>query len=245
MHVDCADQFPPKAAHVDRLDGRVLVQLVLESVIEVFRIRRPEVWISHERKRNLRREECSRETSCPEWEWVRQSDWRKRVRQEVRRGCHIRWLKVQVENVSKGRLSAELQVERAVFEVVKNSAAAAHDQLAIAEHVPGKSNARSKVIVIRVNERAVRRPRITGIQNSWRRIRKYRGLGIRTKETKDVVVDIVLRAVVLIPHAEVQRQSWSHLNRVLSVVVLRRCPDGVDRVRKLEEVSGEASHKIS
>src|SRR6516225_2769404 len=65
--------------------------------------------------------------------------------------------------VSKGRLSTKLEIQGAIFDVIENAKPTAHHQLPISQHVPSEAKAGSKVIVIGIDDSAIRRTRVLGV----------------------------------------------------------------------------------
>src|ERR1700733_14579467 len=81
-----------------------------------------------------------------------------------------------VRHVSKWWLSSKLQVKRAVFDIVENSEAASHYQLATAQRVPGKTKSRSEVIAVGINQSTIRGSGVASVQEVGRSGREKRGL---------------------------------------------------------------------
>src|SRR4029077_6167163 len=131
-----------------------------------------------------------------------------------------------IQNPSKGGLSAELEIQRAILNVVKDAKPAAHDELRVPEHIPGKAGTRGEVVSIGKDQRIIRRSRVAGIQNVRRGIREDLGLSAR-EETQDVVVDVPLRSVVFVPQPQVQGQPGKNFPGVLAVKTERTSADPV------------------
>src|SRR6476469_6761981 len=112
-----------------------------------------------------------------------------------RRDPGIVWKIVGV--IAKRRLSSELQIQSAIFNVVEDSASASHYQLAVSEHVPRETKPRSKVVPIGRNQPSIGSARITGIQKPGRRLRESGGL-LSRREAYDFIVRIELRRVVFV-----------------------------------------------
>src|ERR1700722_5073624 len=58
-----------------------------------------------------------------------------------------------VGHLAERRLSSELKVERAVFQVIENAGSAAHHQFGISEHVPREAQTRSEIVVVGIHQR--------------------------------------------------------------------------------------------
>src|ERR1700740_1502488 len=108
------------------------------------------------------------------WEYVGRAEGPKRIGNRITGGTCIAISAVKfVGYSSKRRQPAKLQVERPVFDVVKDSEAAAHHNLAAAKHIPGESEARGKIIVVGIDESTIGSAGIAWVQNSQGRIWKY------------------------------------------------------------------------
>ena len=65
----------------------------------------------------------------------------------------------------------QLEVQRAVFNVVEHAETAAHDDFGVAEHVPGEAEPRREVRVVGIDQRAVRKSRVVrGKGYCWGRL---------------------------------------------------------------------------
>ena len=92
------------------------------------------------------------------------------------RNCRGREAWIVVRDVSKWRLSAKLQVECAIFDVVENSEAASHYELATAQRVPGETKSRSEIVAVGINQPTIGCSRIAGVQEVGRSCRENGGL---------------------------------------------------------------------
>src|SRR5262249_16826575 len=149
--------------------------------VVVLRVGSAELGIDDKSKRDLGVEELSQVTTGNERNRVNGTRIKRvegigdRVEAGTERGV------VEIDSVTKGRLTAKLEVQGAVFDVVKDAEASTHDQLGIAEHVPGKTQPGSDVISIGRDQPATGGSGITGIEHAGRRLGKYGGLMAREK----------------------------------------------------------------
>lgn len=81
---------------------------------------------------------------------------------------------VQIGDVAEGWLPSELQVKSTVFNVIKDSETAAHDQLGVPEHIPGESKSRGEVVSIRKRQSAIGGSRIAWIKQTGGSSREFR-----------------------------------------------------------------------
>src|SRR5581483_1880809 len=243
IHVGAGDQLSPQASDVISLNHGVFRDLKLKTIVEVLRIRRPEVWVNHEGERNLRIEELAQTPARDERERIDGAGSKgvERIGDRVRTSTEAEI--IQVAYVPEGRLTTELQVESPVFNVVEDSVSAAHDQLRVTKHVPRKANPWSKVVPVRGYHGAVWCSGVPRVEQSRRRAGEHRGL-MAGEESDDVVMGIDLRRVVFVAQTVIESEALPDLPRVLPVEMERGGPDAVDGTGELEEIVREASNKI-
>src|SRR5271163_2282250 len=149
-----------------------------------------------------------------------------------------------VRYVAERGLAAELQVEGAVFDIIKDPETAAHNQLGVAEHVPGKTDSRSKVVLVGINQSFVGSTGIARIQNIGRSVWKHGGL-LSGEEAENIVVNVALGPEIVPAQAVVQGEVLGELPGVLDVQADSTGADTVSSFGKLEVVVPESSDEIS
>src|SRR5207247_10935504 len=100
--------------------------------------------------------------------------------------------------------------------LVGNAITAAQARLAVAEDIPGEAKTGSEVVLVRLPElanRAVLRKQDLAISDAL----KYGTARPEVKVVVKLLPCVVLSAVVLVPHSEVQSEPWLHLPRVVEV----------------------------
>src|SRR5271156_7234729 len=168
----------------------------------------------------------------------------KGVGNRISRKAGIAWTGVEfIGNAGKRRQAAKLQIERAIFDVVEDAEAAAHHNLAGTEHVPGESEARGKIIVVGINESAIGRSRIAGVQDSQRSVWKDGGL-LPGEEAQNLVLNVVLRHVVIPAQAVIQSEVSSHFKSILRIQTDGPGTDSVNRSGVLVVIVPEAADKV-
>src|SRR6204780_888034 len=108
IHIRDSDEFSAETSNIYGLDRSVSVELILESVIEIFRVGSTEMGVGHEGERSLWCEELTRAPLRCEWKRVDEPNCRKRVGENVRGGSQIRRCEVCVRNTAEWRLASEL-----------------------------------------------------------------------------------------------------------------------------------------
>src|SRR4029077_20024666 len=133
-------------------------------------------------------------------------------------GGVVRWCGSDIGDPAKGRLAAELQIEGAILEVIENAKATSHYKLGRAKYVPGKTETRSEVIPVREGQTRIGCSGVPCVKHSRRRAGKLLGL-LSGKESYDLVVRILQRAVVFVAQAIAKGQAPGKLPRILTVKV--------------------------
>src|SRR5271155_1631516 len=177
-------------------------------------------------------------------ERVGSAEGAKWVGDRISRKAGVAWTGVEfIGNAGKGRQAAELQVERAVLDVVEDAEAAAHHNLAGAEHIPGESQAWGKIIVVGIYESAIGSAGIASVQDSLRRVWKDGGL-LPREEAQNLVVNVVLRHVVIPAQAVIQSEVRSHFKSILRIQTDGPGTDAVNRSGVLVVIVPEAADKV-
>src|SRR5215813_1157952 len=239
------------AAHVAHFEHGVRRNLVLHAQIVLIGVRRPQVRIHHEYDsgRVKRQESCGAEVNSR-----RRRLRGKGIGRRVCRGCERigeKWkrrirdaggIKEQAGAAKERRLPVELQVVLAFQDVIENTEAAADAGFGIAKRIPGKSDARRPVILIR-KVRALWRSRISRKHQSNRGV--HETLRVRTRNNRErTSFQVELGRVVFIADTQVDGQALGG-----TPFILEKCISGfaanVGRCRgRLEKLIRRAEQEV-
>src|SRR5437764_264511 len=144
------DGLSTQTSNIDRFQQGVARKLILEAEIKILSVGGTEVRRDHKGEGYLRNCECAHLSCRSKRKRVLQTEW----------GIWIsNWVTADSGEIGEGvrhrtkrRLSAELQVQSAVFNVIENPNTAAHNKFGIAHYIPSKPESRREIIFIRKNQ---------------------------------------------------------------------------------------------